>query len=140
MTSKLPLTLALGCYDHTRDVTDGIVPVEGITDMLLMQEMFNPGLRNLFEHLVTYKNGCEFYIVPHRFAGRRLREIQVAALEHPASLQIVGTIRNGVASMNPENSFALAATDKLVLLAEKRADYDAFETSLLDSNLQPHNA
>lgn len=30
MTARLPLTLALGCYDHTRDVTDGIVPVEGV--------------------------------------------------------------------------------------------------------------
>jgi 4,5-dihydroxyphthalate decarboxylase len=30
MTQKLPLTLALGLYDHTRDVTDGIVPVEGV--------------------------------------------------------------------------------------------------------------
>jgi hypothetical protein len=108
--------------------------------MLLMQEMFNPGLRGLFEHLVTYKNGCEFYIVPHRFAGRRLREIQVAAIEHPSSLQIVGAIRNGVTIMTFEKSFSLEETDKLVLLAEKRADYEAFEAKHLNPNLQPHTA
>ncbi|MEY3895400.1 MAG: hypothetical protein RLZZ214_919 [Verrucomicrobiota bacterium] len=119
---------------------NGIVPVEGITDMLLMQEMFNPGLRNLFEHLVTYKNGCEFYIVSHRFAGRRLRDIQIAAIEHPTSLQIVGAIRNGVTLMTSEKSFSLEKTDKLVLLAEKRTDYEAFESNLLQSNLQPHTA
>lgn len=119
---------------------NGIVPVEGITDMLLMQEMFNPGLRSLFEHLVTYKNGCEFYIVPHRFAGRRLREIQIAAIEHPCSLQIVGAIRNGVTIMTFVKSFSLEETDKLVLLAEKRADYDTFESTHLNQNLQPHTA
>jgi len=101
---------------------------------------FVAGLRNLFEHLVTYKNGCEFYIVSHRFAGRRLREIQVAAIEHPASLQIVGAIRNGVTLMTSEKSFSLEETDKLVLLAERRADYEAFETSVLQLNLQPHTA
>lgn len=119
---------------------NGIVPVEGITDMLLMQEMFNPGLRNLFEHLVTYKNGCEFYIVPHRLAGRRLCEVQIAAIEHPTSLQILGAIRNGVTIMTSEKSFSLEKTDKLVLLAEKRTDWDAFESAHLNPNLQPHTA
>jgi len=119
---------------------NGIVPVEGITDMLLMQEMFNPGLRHLFEHLVTYKNGCEFYIVPHRLAGRRLREVQIAALGHAANLQVVGAIRNGVAVMTAENSFCLETADQLVLLAEKRTDYDRFEASHLTSNPQPHTA
>jgi hypothetical protein len=119
---------------------NGIVPVEGITDMLLMQEVFNPGLRNLFEDLVTYKKGCEFYIVPHRLAGRKLREIQIAALEHPSSLQIVGAIRNGVTIMNSDQSFSLEGADKLVLLAEKRADYEAFESTHLHSNLQPQIA
>ncbi len=30
--------------------------------------------------------------------------------------------------------------DQLVLLAEKRSDYEAFETSHLNINLQPHHA
>jgi voltage-gated potassium channel len=113
----------------------GIVPVEGITDMLLMQEMFNPGLRHLFEHLVTYKNGCEFYIVSHKLAGRSLREIQIAAIQHPANLQIIGTFRNGVASMNPISSFCLDARDQLVLLAEQRENYEVFEAAFLNSTL-----
>jgi voltage-gated potassium channel len=113
---------------------NGIVPVEGITDMLLMQEMCNPGLRQLFEHLVTYKNGCEFYIVSHRLAGLRLTDVQVAAIQHPANLQVVGIIRNGIATMNVEKSLILEATDQLVLLAEKRADYQVFETFLLTSH------
>jgi voltage-gated potassium channel len=144
--SGRPISLVIELADRKnlrmmeRVGANGIVPVEGITDMLLMQEMFNPGLRNLFEHLVTYKNGCEFYIVPHRLAGRRLCEVQIAAIEHPTSLQIVGAIRNGVTIMTSDKSFSLEKTDKLVLLAEKRSDYDAFESSHLNSNLQPHTA
>jgi voltage-gated potassium channel len=119
---------------------NGIVPVEGITDMLLMQEVFNPGLRNLFEDLVTYKKGSEFYIVTHRLAGRKLREIQIAALDHPNSLQVVGAIRNGLTVMNSDKSFSLDGADKLVLLAENKADYEAFESTYLNHNTQPHTA
>jgi voltage-gated potassium channel len=144
--SGRPISLVIELADRKnqrmmeRVGANGIVPVEGITDMLLMQEMFNPGLRHLFEDLVTYQKGCEFYIVPHRLAGRKLREIQIAALDHPGSVQIVGAIRNGVTLMNFEKSFSLEETDKLVLLAEKRADYEAFEIIHRNQNLQPHTA
>lgn len=119
---------------------NGIVPVEGITDMLLMQEMFSPGLRHIFEDLVTYQKGCEFYIVAHRLTGRNLRELQMAALDHPSSVQIVGAIRDGVTIMNSDKSFALNETDKLILLAEKRSDYDAFESIHRNPDPQPHTA
>ncbi|MES2475714.1 MAG: ion channel [Verrucomicrobiota bacterium] len=119
---------------------DGIVPAEGITDMLLTQEMGSPGLRHVFENLATHDTGCEFYIVPHRFAGRPLREIQMAALDHPSNLQIVGAIRNGVALMPPEKSLRLAPEDQLILLAGKRTDYDAFEATHLNSNPLPQTA
>ncbi|HEX8309962.1 MAG TPA: ion channel [Chthoniobacteraceae bacterium] len=116
---------------------DGIVPSEGITDMLLIQEMNNPGLSQIFENLAVYKKGCEFYIVPHRFAGRQLREIQIAALQHPANLQVVGAFRSGTALMGSEKSLLLEESDRLILLADHRADYDAFELSHLNSNLSP---
>jgi 4,5-dihydroxyphthalate decarboxylase len=41
--NPLPLTLALGPYDHTRDVTDGAIPVEGValrTLNLPIEEIF----------------------------------------------------------------------------------------------------
>jgi hypothetical protein len=60
----------------------------------------------------------------------------VAAIQHPANLQIVGTMRNGIASMSSEHGFCLEPVDQLILLAEKRADYAAFESSLL----QPQTA
>ncbi len=118
----------------------GIVPVEGITDLLLMQEMMNPGLTNLFENIVSYKKGSEFYIVPQRFSGRHLREIQIAAIELPGNLQVVGVIRDGATLMTSDKSITLHNHDKLILLAEKRADYDVFETLLLNRSPLPHTA
>lgn len=119
---------------------DGIVPAEGITDMLLTQEMCSPGLRHVFENLATHKTGAEFYIVPQRFAGRLLRELQVAALNHPSNLQIVGALRDGAALMPPEKSLRLEAKDQLILLAEKRSDYDDFESAHLASHPSPQTA
>ena len=41
--NPVPLSLAIGAYDHTRDVTDGSVPVEGVllrTQQLPIEEIF----------------------------------------------------------------------------------------------------
>ncbi len=118
----------------------GIVPLEGITDLLLIQEMMNPGLTRLFENIVSYKNGSEFYIVPQRFYGRHLREIQIAAIEYQENIQVVGVIRGGTTMMTSDTSLTLREDDKLILLAEKRADYDVFETHLLHQSPIPHTA
>ncbi len=37
-------------------------------------------------------------------------------------------------------SLCLEVNDQLVLLAERRADYETFETTLLQLNLQPQSA
>jgi len=119
---------------------DGIVPADGMTDRLLMQEMQCPGIHLLFEHLITYKQGCEIYIVPHRLAGQSLHRIQIAALEHPANLQVIGALRGGNAILVPEKSLALEAADRLILVAESRADYDIFESSHLLTQTLPQTA
>ena len=119
---------------------DGIIPAEGITDMLLLQEMFSPGLRHVFEKLATYDEGAEFYIVSQRFTGLTLREIQIAALHHPSNLQIVGTLRKGAAILNGDKTFKLEKADQLIVLAETRASYDAFEAFHLTTQPLPHTA
>ena len=42
--------------------------------------------------------------------------------------------------MNSDKSFALNETDKLILLAEKRTDYDAFESIHRNPDPQTHTA
>jgi len=139
----IPLVIELSNRKNLRMMervgANGIVPAEGITDMLLMQEMLNPGLRSVFEHLATYKNGIEFYIVTHQIAGKSLHEIQVAALVHRNNLQVVGVLRNGAAMMASDKLITLDSKDQLILLAEKRSDYNVFESDFLKTNRLPHN-
>jgi Trk K+ transport system NAD-binding subunit len=117
---------------------DGVIPAEGITDMLLMQEIFNPGLRALFEDLVTYKKGSEFYIVSHRLSGYPLREVQISALQSPWNLQVIGVLRDQSAVVNPPINFTLAASDQLIFLADTKSHFQSFQESLLHLHSQPH--
>ncbi len=113
---------------------DGIIPVEGITDMLLMQECFNPGLRSLVEELVTYKKGSEFYIVSHKFLGYSLRDVQIAALKHPINFQIIGVMRNQRMIVNHATDITLEATDQIILLAENKNEFFTFQESFLSTH------
>jgi voltage-gated potassium channel len=139
----IPLVIELSNRKNLRMMervgANGIVPAEGITDMLLMQEMLNPGLRSIFENLATYKNGIEFYIVAHHLEGRKLHEIQVAALLHANQLQVVGVLRKGEALLASDKSFTLASDDQLILLAEKRSDYAIFESDFLKTKSLPQH-
>jgi voltage-gated potassium channel len=141
---KVPLIIELADRKNLRMMerigADGIVPADGVTDRLLVQEMVNPGLRSIFENLVTYKQGSEFYIVPHRFTGRPLREIQIAALEHSAKLQVIGLWKDGTSVLAPDNTVPLMENDRLILLADCRGDYDIFETELIHNQPTPTNA
>lgn len=110
---------------------DGFVPTEGITDQLLVQELFNPGLRQWFEQLVTYKTGDEFYVVNHRLSGKSLHEVQTAAILHPARIQVLGIMRDRQSVMSPPIPTPLLPTDQLIILADNRATFDSFQQSLL---------
>ncbi len=112
---------------------DDIIPAEGITDMLLTQEIDSPSLRHIFENLDTLD-------IPHRFTGRPLREIQMASLNHLSNLQVVSVLRNRDALMTPEKSFHLAMEDQHILLAAKRGDYNAFEPIHLNTYPLPQTA
>ena len=75
-----------------------------------------------------------------RFTGFTLREIQIAALQHPSNLQIVGTLRKGTAILSGDKTFKLEKADQLIVLAETRASYEAFEAFHLTTHPLPHTA
>lgn len=114
---------------------DGFVPTEGITDQLLVQELFNPGLRQWFEQLVTYKTGDEFYVVNHQLSGIPLHEIQTAAILHPARIQVLGLMRNQQSLTSPPIPTPILASDQLIVLAENRATFETFQQTVLKSEI-----
>lgn len=127
---KIPLIVELTDRQNQRMMdrvdADGIIPVDGFTDRLLVQEMVNPGMRKLLQHLITYKQGSELYIMEQDYAGRTLRDLQIAALQQPESMQILGFLRGGEPVLNPDNTKPLAAGDKLIVLADSVEAYARF--------------
>ena len=110
---------------------DGIVSPEGVGGRLLVQEYLNPGIATVVEQLMTATSGSQFYLYDTKLAGSRVREIQIAVIEHPTNLQIAGIMRDGAPIMNPPKDMKIESGDQLILLAEAREDFDSIEREIL---------
>jgi voltage-gated potassium channel len=110
---------------------DGLVPLEGFSESLLVQELMNPGLRRVFDQLVTYHRGSEFYITEHQLPPRPFVEYQIAALQFEAKLQIVGRVSNGLAELPPPKGETLNPDDQLVVIAGEKNDFLEFQKQFL---------
>lgn len=113
---------------------DGLVPIAGFSERLLVQELMNPGLRGVFDELASYHAGAEFYITAHELPERPLIEYQIAALQSPAEIQIVGRIHQGRAEVPPARGAVLEKDDKLVVIANERLDFSNFQKEFLTPN------
>ena len=111
--------------------TDGIVSQEGITDCLLVQEFLYPGIYEIFQQLISNAVGSQFYIVNTKLYGYIVSDIQVAVLEHPENLQVIGIIKNGRYILNPPKTMCIEEEDKLIVLADKISDFKTIEDDLL---------
>lgn len=114
-----------------RSSVDGIVSHEGITDCLLVQEFLCPGLNQIFHQIITNRVGSQFHILPTRLEGKKIRDLQIAALEHPNNLQVIGLVQNATCLLNPSSQHTISAGEKLIILAEKSSDFEDVEDSIL---------
>ncbi len=111
--------------------TDGIVSTDGLTDCLMVQEFLHPGLHVVFEQILTNLEGSQFYIFDTRLSGFRISEIQMAVLEYPANLQMIGIYRDDQAVLNPPKDLTVGESDRLIMLAESRGDFLSFEDEIV---------
>ncbi len=110
---------------------DRAVTSEGVGDRLLVQEFLNPGLAELFTELLSNSTGSQLYIRTTKLTGRSLKEIQIAALQHPIPLQIIGVNHDGKALLTSLQDVVVKDGDSLFILAEKGSHFAEFEDSLL---------
>jgi voltage-gated potassium channel len=110
---------------------DGLIPIEGFCESLLVQELMNPGLREVFDELVSYHRGSEFYITDHKLPVRLFTDYQIAALKFAADIQIVGRVSKGRAQLPPPKGESLQPDDRLVVIASDKQDFINFQNQLL---------
>ncbi|MCP4714335.1 MAG: hypothetical protein GY868_04385 [Deltaproteobacteria bacterium] len=116
-----------------RSNVDGIVTPDGITDCLMAQEFASPGVHDIVHQLISNTVGSQLYILDTRLAGRRVSDIQVAVINHPANMQVIGIGRQGRQILNPPKEMLIEQDDKLIMLAESAADYHAVEEAIMKS-------
>jgi voltage-gated potassium channel len=115
---------------------DGIVTPEGLTDCLLAQEFLYPGIHEIITQIVSNEIGSQFYIFDTHLAGYRVADVQIAVLEHPTNLQVIGIIKQGKTILNPGKEVIIETGDRLIMLAESRRDFSAIEAEILKNKPQ----
>ena len=107
--------------------TDGVIVSQGINESMIVQEFLHPGIHSTLEQLITSREGCQLYIHEAQQTGKRFLDLQIAALQHAANLQIIGLIRDGQHLLNPEKSTTMQSGDSLIFLADRNVDFASIE-------------
>jgi len=113
-----------------RAQTDGIILSDGINERMIVQEFFYPGIRKTFEQLITSRQGSQFYVHETSLSGRKFVDLQIAALEHPVNMQLVGIIKNERHVLNPPKDTLVEEGDRIIILADRAEDFLAIEKEI----------
>ena len=113
---------------------DGAVTVEGLTDKMMVQELLHPGIHNTFNQLLTNTAGSQLYTCKTKLVGKKLVNIQTAALAYEGDLQIIGLKRGDQQLLNPNKQIIIEEGDQLIVLAESATDFTSFETFKLSQS------
>ena len=109
---------------------DGIVFDEGVTDSLMAQEFVNPGVHAVIQEVISNKRGSQFYIHDTSLEGRRIKDLQLAVIEHQTNMQLIGIINGEKIELNPDKNRIIQAGDRLIVLADEPKDFPALQASL----------
>jgi len=112
-----------------RSHVDGIVCADGIMDALIAQEFLYPGLNDVFHEVLSNATGSEFYILANPFGETEFGAIQRRVMDSTQNVQVVGMQRKGRAMMNPDRATTVNSDDFLIVLAEKREDFEYFQNN-----------
>lgn len=113
-----------------RAQTDGIILSDGINERMIVQEFINPGISKTFEQLITNREGSQFYVHTTQLAETPFIEVQIAALQHPVNMQVIGIVKNGRHILNPPKDTNIDHGDQLIILADKLEDFLSIEEDI----------
>ena len=110
---------------------DGVVSSDGIMDGLIVQEFLNPGVHDIVHQILTNAEGCQFYVMETQLQGKKIAELQIAMLNHPTNIQLIGLSRGGKNILSPRKDTVIEKDDRLIILAERRQDFESVEKDIL---------
>lgn len=109
-----------------RTNVDGIVSTDGVASCLLAMEFQSPGIGAAVNQIITASRGSQLFL--HRTArSGPLVDLQRAALDGSANLQIIGVVQGGRTLVNPNKYLAITSGDDLIVLAEQVSDLAIIE-------------
>ena len=119
---------------------DSVVASDGISDLLLVQELLSPGSHHIFEQLITNQHGCEFHTTVTKLRDVRVIDAQIAILQHASDIQLIGLLRNDEPLLNPSKATLIEENDLLIVLSENPGAFAAIEDEIIAtlSNLTNH--
>ncbi|MDH5560405.1 MAG: ion channel [Deltaproteobacteria bacterium] len=117
-----------------RSNVDGMISTEGITSKMLAQEYLNPGVYDVIQQILSNAVGSQFFILPTRLNGFQVAEVQTGVINHAASMQLIGLIRDEKKILNPPKNTRIQEGDKLILLAERVRDFEEVENQILQTH------
>lgn len=116
--------------DHR--VINEVVCRGDITENLISQNCFLPGVKDIFHTLLTTRKGTpQIFLppVPEAYAGKTYREIALDLLDKDAPCILMGFIRDDACVINPKENecpgkaTVLCNTDQLVVIASRASLY-----------------
>lgn len=113
---------------------DGYISEDGMAGCLLVQEFINPGINRIISQVISNSIGSQFYIHTTKLTGFKIRDVQIAALEHDINMQIIGLTGSNENILNPSKNTVIKKDDQLIVLAEKADDYTVIESEILNKN------
>ncbi len=114
-----------------RAQTDGIILADGVNERMIVQEFFYPGIHKTIDQLITSREGSQFYIHQTTLSGQRFVDAQIATLQHPVDMQLVGIIKGERHILNPPKHTLIESGDRLIILANQAEDFLSVEKDIL---------
>ena len=110
---------------------DAVIPTNNIAAKVLAQEVRDPGLAHAVRELLTEAEGSELYSETIDIDGINFGELQSLLLELKAEVILVGILRNNRHLINPSLDFQIQRTDRLILIGNRRSDWEQIHERLL---------
>lgn len=121
---------------------DGGINATDLNVGLLVQELEDPGVFEVYRQLSSNAGGCQIYISRTPLGNwdgdigqLTLGSLKIAVIKMDLPMEIVGIKRepNGQLLLNPANSEQLLATDRLVYMAKERFDWQNKSAEILNT-------